>query len=104
VRGRIKRGTLQAQRTDEGVFVWLDVPDQTTTGPQPADDRLTNQSKLVEALLERVAYMREQLAQEREANRGPTPTRSRTVAHPTTARIHPKKARQSDEMPMRVDE
>lgn len=77
VRGRIKRGTLEVERTDEGLFVWLDREisaedanqpptghDQPPTGPQP-DDR----AELVESLLDQVAYMRRQLAEEREANR-----------------------------------
>lgn len=77
VRGRIKRGTLEVERTDEGVFVWLDREisaedanqpptghDQPPTGPQP-DAR----AELVESLLDQVAYMRRQLAEEREANR-----------------------------------
>ena len=78
VRGRIKRGKLKAEREKDGsVYVWLDADqiatghDQPTTGPQPATDRLTDQSALIESLLEQVAYMREQLAEERgEETRG----------------------------------
>ncbi len=76
VRGRIKRGKLEAEREEDGsVYVWLDADrtttghDQPPTGHKPAADRLTDQTALIESLLEQVAYMREQLAEEREARR-----------------------------------
>ena len=83
VRGRIKRGKLEAEREKDGsVYVLLEgesertEPDQSTTsfnqswtGQQPDTDRLNDQSELVESLLDQVSYMREQLAAEREANR-----------------------------------
>lgn len=82
VRGRIKRGKLEAEREKDGsVYVWLDT-DRTTTGnnqpptshdqptaSQQPDNRLDKQEQLVESLLDQVAYMRVQLAAEREANR-----------------------------------
>ncbi len=79
VRGRIKRGTLEAEREADGsVYVWLDTDqaptsrdqpatgsDQTTTSPQPDAGR----EELVEVLREQVEYLREQLEAERSANR-----------------------------------
>jgi hypothetical protein len=67
VRGRIKRGTIGRERTDEGVFVWLDT-DQFETRREPDEDRPDDRAQLVEALREQVADLREQLAAERDAN------------------------------------
>ncbi len=76
VRGRIKRRKLEAEREEDGsVYVWIDADrpttshDQPTTGPQPDTDQSTAQTALIESLLEQVGYMREQLAEEREARR-----------------------------------
>jgi hypothetical protein len=75
VRGRIKRGKLAHTKEDGTVYVILDTDQSSTrqTGQQPADDqpidRSSAQAELVEALREQVAYMREQLAEEREARR-----------------------------------
>jgi hypothetical protein len=82
VRGRIKRGKLEAEREEDGsVYVFLEGEprtggDQSTTSDnqsatrqQPDTDRLADQSELVKSLLDQVSYMREQLAAEREANR-----------------------------------
>ena len=75
VRARIKRGTLAAQRTDEGIFVWLQViPDkdqattsreQTATPHQPAEEQSNDQSELAPPLTEQIAYFREQRDHER---------------------------------------
>jgi hypothetical protein len=67
VRGRIKRGTIEHERTDEGVFVWIDT-DRPTTSSRPVEDRLDDRVRLVEALREQVADLRAQLAAERDAN------------------------------------
>jgi hypothetical protein len=67
VRGRIKRGTIGHERTDEGVFVWLDT-DRSETRREPDEDRSDDRAQLVEALREQVADLREQLAAERDAN------------------------------------
>src|SRR5215216_4771791 len=89
VRSRIKRGKLRREKGEGGtVYVWLDAAhtqpdfDQTHHRSQPdtdqADDqtrtdndlrgsRIGTQAELVDSLLEQVAYMREQLAEEREA-------------------------------------
>src|SRR5215217_6858310 len=91
VRARIKRGKLRREKGEDGtVYVWLDAAqaqpdsDQTHNRTQPdtdqADDRtrpgtthpgsrLQAQGELVDSLLEQVAYMRGQLAEEREARR-----------------------------------
>jgi len=67
VRGRIKRGTIGHERTDDGVFVWLDT-DQFETRREPDEDRTNDRAQLVEALRAQVADLREQLAAERAAN------------------------------------
>jgi hypothetical protein len=75
VRGRIKRGTLDAERTPEGVFVRL-VADQPTDRVRPADDQSTDQSpyrtvgaaEFIEEMRDRIQDLREQLASERRAN------------------------------------
>ncbi len=75
VRGRIKRGKLEHVKEDGTVYVLLDT-DQTATGrtgQQPVvdqpSDRSFAQAELVEALRDQVTYMRQQLAEEREARR-----------------------------------
>ena len=75
VRGRIKRGTLEAERTPEGVFVLL-AADQTDDRARPADDQSTDQSayrtvgaeEFIEEMRDRIQDLREQLASERRAN------------------------------------
>jgi aspartate/methionine/tyrosine aminotransferase len=63
VRKRIKRGTLEGDKGEDGkVYVWLDL-DQTVN---PDDASL---SALVEAKDETIELLRHQLEQEREANR-----------------------------------
>ncbi len=85
VRSRVKRGTLRSIKEGGTVYVLLPVEDdQTTTGrdqtdtrAEPGHDRTADQTstradlreELVESLLDQVAYMREQLAEEREARR-----------------------------------
>ena len=91
VRSRIKRGKLRREKGEGGtVYVWLDAAhtqpdfDQTHDRTQPdtdqADDqtrpdnelrgsRIGAQAELVDSLLDQVAYMRDQLAEEREARR-----------------------------------
>lgn len=75
VRMRIKRGTLASEKVDGTVYVFLDAdPTRSNADPQRSiTDRPTNQpteqTALVDILHEQVAYLREQLDQEREANR-----------------------------------
>ena len=72
VRIRIKRGTLASEKVEGTVYVILD-PDPTRPNYEPTTnqttDPTTDQTVLVEVLHEQVAYLREQLDQEREANR-----------------------------------
>jgi hypothetical protein len=72
VRGRIKRGTLEHERTDKGVFVLLPT-DQTTDRPRPDTDQTTdrlqsNSTALISAKDETIAALREQLEAERQAH------------------------------------
>lgn len=78
VRGRIRRGTLPSEHDEHGkVYVWVDALEADRPRPSETDERPSGASQgpsadreeLVESLLEQVAYMREQLAAEREANR-----------------------------------
>jgi excisionase family DNA binding protein len=76
VRARIKRGTIDHVRDGGRVYVILDADqvssshdqggDQGRAQPGPQTDA---QAELIESLIEQVAYMREQLAEEREARR-----------------------------------
>ena len=72
LRARIRRGSLDSEKGDDGrVYVWLDPPSQ-----EPGDRRGKDESKagveapeLIEVLQDQVGYLREQLAEEREARR-----------------------------------
>ena len=63
VRGRIRRGKLEAEH--EGSTVYVFVGTKEADRPRPSPD----ESRLVEVLEDQNAYLREQLAAEREANR-----------------------------------
>ena len=75
VRGRIKRGTIDAERTGEGVYVWVDDDrpppghDRTQTGARPDADQPPDRSRLIEVLEDQIEHLRQQLAEEREARR-----------------------------------
>ncbi len=87
VRSRLKRGTLRSTKEGGTVYVLLPTPvddEQTETGrdqsnarTSPEHDQADDQTgtrpdpreELVESLLDQVAYMRDQLAEEREARR-----------------------------------
>jgi hypothetical protein len=74
VRGRIKRRTLDHERTDKGVFVLLD-PDQSVDRPRPDTDQTTDRlqsdnAALISAKDETIAALREQLEAERQAHSG----------------------------------
>ncbi len=77
VRSRVKRGTLGSVKEGSTVYVLLPQRpggDQTTAAEHdqpsaPTGARGTAQEELVESLSDQVAYMREQLAEEREARR-----------------------------------
>jgi hypothetical protein len=71
VRGRIRRGKLEAEHGDTGtVYVWVDFaetdrPGPSSTSQRPSDD----QAGRIEDLREEVAYLREQLQQANERDR-----------------------------------
>ena len=72
VRGRIKRGTLEAERERKRVWVLLP-PDKATTGHRPATDRAAHQptyepDTLTSVKDETIAMLREQLEAERLAH------------------------------------
>jgi predicted ArsR family transcriptional regulator len=105
VRSRIKRGSLDS--TKEGSTVYVLLPgrpdsDQTSAGHDRTNDqtppehdqgrgtRADAHHELVESLIEQVAYMREQLAEEREARRrADTIIAQLTQANATLARRVP---------------
>ena len=71
VRGRIRRGKLEAEHDSGAVYVWIDAPEendgpqQSATSQRPSFD----QAERIEELREQVAYLREQLAQANERDR-----------------------------------
>jgi hypothetical protein len=71
VRGRIRRGKLEAEHEAGAVYVWIDAPDEgdrrgpSATSQRPSDD----QSERIEDLREQVAYLRDQLEQANERDR-----------------------------------
>jgi hypothetical protein len=78
VRSRLKRGTLRKEKGQDGtVFVVMDSDGpadlSTTHDDQPMTDLTTgqapDQAALVEVVRDQVAFLREQLNEEREANR-----------------------------------
>ena len=77
VRSRVKRGTLRKEKGADGtVFVVLDDGSEsgdrpTINGDRPATDRsaLALMQSHLDSLGEQLAYLRDQLDQEREANR-----------------------------------
>jgi hypothetical protein len=64
VRKRISRGTLRSDRKDGAVRVWLD-----DGGTEAGREAQVDGGALVEVLREQAEYLREQLAEEREARR-----------------------------------
>jgi hypothetical protein len=77
VRGRIRRGTLPVEREEGTVYVLLegaaedrtDADQSRTTGDQPGDRPQSDSDALISQMQGEVAYLREQLAEEREARR-----------------------------------
>ena len=68
IRGRIKRKTLEAEHTREGVFVYLDT-DQLTSGRGQTTDQLRHEpDALISAKDEAIAALCEQVEAERRAN------------------------------------
>jgi excisionase family DNA binding protein len=97
VRKRISRGTLRADRDSDGMVRVYVLPSDTPSGTVTA-------SELVEELREQVRYLRDQLDQERDANR-----ENRRIIAALTSRIpelpaateqaSSSEARESPEMP-----
>ena len=72
VRGRIKRGPLEHERTERGVYVLLGA-DQSTDRPRPDTDQTTDRLQsasdaLISQMQARIASLEHQLDQERQAN------------------------------------
>ena len=71
VRGRIRRGKLEAEHDSGAIYVWIDAPEendgpqQSATSQRPSDD----QAERIEELREQVAYLREQMEQANERDR-----------------------------------
>jgi hypothetical protein len=62
VRGRIKRGTVEHERTPEGVYVFIDTDQPPTGHDQPSDQsRPDAAGALVEELRDRIAFLEGQL-------------------------------------------
>jgi hypothetical protein len=71
VRGRIRRGKLEAEHEAGAVYVWIDAPDEgDRRGPSATSQRPSgDQSERIEDLREQVGYLREQLEQANERDR-----------------------------------
>jgi hypothetical protein len=84
VRGRIRRGKLQAEHEAGAVYVWIDGPDEDDRrGPSATSQRpSSDQSQRIEDLREQVAYLRDQLEQANERDR-----ENRRIIAALTARI-----------------
>ena len=78
VRGRIKRGTIEHERTPEGLFVLLDTDQTTTERDQSTDQtrpdadqdtyRTVSATEFIQEMRGRIEDLRAQLASERRAN------------------------------------
>ncbi len=73
IRKRIQRGSMRHEKAKDGrVYVWVDAAQYTTQDePDGSQDeyRDTSQDDRIEDLREQVAYLRQQLDEEREARR-----------------------------------
>ena len=71
VRGRIRRGKLEAEHDTGGVYVWIDVPEEAARrGPsETSHEPSAGQAERIEDLREQVAYLREQLEEANERDR-----------------------------------
>ena len=83
VRGRIRRGKLDAEHDAGAVYVWIDVSeDDNSRGPSAASQRPSDdQSELAEDLREQVDYLRRQLEQANDRDR----ENRRTIADLTSS-------------------
>jgi hypothetical protein len=71
VRGRIRRGKLEAERDNAGtVYVWVEASPQDRRGPSATSQRpASDQAGRIQDLREEVVYLREQLQQANERDR-----------------------------------
>jgi hypothetical protein len=70
IRGRVKRGTLQSTKAEDGtVYVYLHEDDQTNGQTQPVGDQTQPEPEPVADQSELVQVLYAQLEAEREANR-----------------------------------
>jgi seryl-tRNA synthetase len=98
VRGRIRRGKLEAEHDDMGtVYVWVEASPEDRRRPSATSQRLSDdQAGRIEDLREEVAYLREQLQQANERDR-----ENRRIIAALTSRIPaieaPQEAQESPE-------
>jgi hypothetical protein len=71
VRSRVQRGTLDSIKVDGAVYVLLDADQVRPSTVRPDDQTplIESLQALVQSLQDQTAYLREQLDQERKANR-----------------------------------
>jgi hypothetical protein len=71
VRGRIRRGKLEAEHDRGAVYVWVDAPEDTDShGPsETSQGQSADQAQRIEDLREQVSYLREQLDEANERDR-----------------------------------
>jgi hypothetical protein len=71
VRGRIRRGKLEAEHDRGAVYVWVDAPeDADSRGPsETSQGPSADQAQRIEDLREQVSYLREQLDEANERDR-----------------------------------
>lgn len=76
VRGRVRRGKLDADHEGSTVYVWVDAEEadrlrqsEAGQGPSQTVEGPSDDSRLVEVLKDQVEHLRAQIAAEREVNR-----------------------------------
>ena len=102
VRGRIRRGKLEAEHDAGGVYVWIDIPEEADSrGPSATSHGPSaGQAERIEDLREQVAYLREQLEEANERDR-----ENRRIIAALTSRIPALEASQeSSELAETVEE
>jgi hypothetical protein len=94
VRGRIRRGKLQAEHEAGAVYVLIDAPDKDDRrGPSSTSQRRSDdQSERIEDLREQVDYLRDQLEQANERDR-----ENRRIIAALTSRIPAIEAPESED-------
>ena len=105
VRGRIRRGKLEAERDNAGtVYVWVEASAGDRRGPSATSQRPSDdQAGRIEDLREEVAYLREQLQQANERDRenrriiAALTSRIPAIEAPTDERESPETAQEEPE-------